>query len=89
MLTRSTSARTAAATATVFLPDCFCTWMLDAGLAVDAHELAALLGGVLDLGDVAQVDRHALARQHDEVADVLEALELALAADQDTSRRPE
>ena len=55
---------------------------LDARLAVDPHEVAALLGGVLHLGDVAQVDRHAVARQDDEIADVLEALELALAAEQ-------
>ena len=54
----------------------------DARLAVDAHELPAVLGGVDDLGDVAQVDRHAVARQHDEVADVVEVGELALAADQ-------
>ena len=31
-LTRSTSARTASATATVFLPDCFWTWICTPGL---------------------------------------------------------
>ena len=56
---------------------------LHARLAVDPHERAALLGGVLHLGDVAHVDRHALAGHDDEVPDVLEALELALAADQE------
>ena len=34
------------------------------------------------VGDVAHVDRHAVARQHDEVADVVEAGELARAAQQ-------
>ena len=54
----------------------------DARPAVDAHELAAVLGRVDDLGDVAQVDRHAVARHDDEVADVVEVGELALAAHQ-------
>ena len=56
---------------------------LDARLAVDAHERAPLLGGVLHLGDVAHVDRHALARHHHHVLDVLEALELTLGAEQE------
>ncbi len=54
----------------------------DGGTAVDAQELPAIFGGVVDVGDVAQVDRHAVTRQHDEVADVVEAGELPLAADQ-------
>ena len=82
-LTRSTSARTAAATGDGVLARLLLHLDLDAGLAVDPHERSGALGGVLDLGDVAQVDRHAVARHHDEVADVVEALELALAADEE------
>ena len=54
----------------------------DAGLAVDAREAAEVLGRVLHLGDVPQVDRHARAGHHDQVADLVEVLELPLAAHQ-------
>ena len=56
---------------------------LHARLAVDQHERPALLGGVLHFGDVAHVDGHGVPRHHDDVANVLEALELTLAADQE------
>jgi hypothetical protein len=52
------------------------------GPAVDPHDLAVILGGVPDLGDVAHVDRYALTRHHHEVPDVLQVAELALTADQ-------
>ncbi len=52
----------------------------DAGLAVDADDAADVLAAVADDRDVAHVDRHAGARQHDQVADLVQAGELARAA---------
>ena len=52
----------------------------DAGLAVDADDAADVLAAVAELGDVAHVDRHAGPGQDDQVADVVEAGELAGAA---------
>ena len=52
----------------------------DAGLAVDADDAADVLAAVADDGDVAHVDRHAGPRQHHQVADLVQAGELARAA---------
>jgi hypothetical protein len=54
----------------------------DAVDAVDAHERAAVFRGVGDLGDVAHVDRHALAGHHDDALDFLDVGELPGAAEQ-------
>ena len=54
----------------------------DARLAVDARERAEVLGRILDLRDVAHVDRHAGSRHDDQVTDLVQVLELALAADE-------
>src|SRR5205814_3344132 len=48
----------------------------------DFQELAAILGGVRDVGDVPQINGDVLPRHDDEVADVVDADELALAANQ-------
>ena len=53
-----------------------------AGPAVDAEERPDVFGRVVDFGDVAQVDRHAAAGHQHEVADLVQALELRLAAQQ-------
>ncbi len=57
-LMRSTSARTAVAIATVFLPDCLVTCIRTPGLPLIRMQRPDVLGRVLDLGDVPQVDRH-------------------------------
>ena len=54
----------------------------DARASVDSEELAAILRRIDDLCDVAHVDRHAVTGHDDEVADVVEARELALASDE-------
>ena len=56
---------------------------LHRALAVDAHELPTLFGAVVHIRDVAHVHRHALARHDDQIPDVLDALELSLAADEE------
>src|SRR5687767_4408164 len=56
---------------------------LDARLAVDPHERTAFLGGVEHIGDITQVNRHSLARENHQVADVVDTLELPLAAQQE------
>jgi hypothetical protein len=52
-------------------------------IAVDAREAAAVFGGVADLGDVAQVDRHAVLGHHDQVADFVDVRELSGTAEQE------
>ena len=58
----------------------------DARRAVDAGELAAILGGVADVGDVAHVDRDAVLGHHRQVADFVDVGELAGAAQQQHAR---
>ena len=53
-----------------------------ARLAVDAQQRADVFGGVLDVGHVADIDRHAVARHEHEIADFVEALKLRLIAEQ-------
>ena len=77
---RSTSARTSSAIADRVLARLLRDPQPDARLAVDAGEGAKVLGRVLDLGDVLQVDRHALACHHHQVADLVQVLELSLAS---------
>jgi len=48
----------------------------------DLQELAAVFRRVADVSDVLQEDVDAVAREDDEVADVVDVDELALAADQ-------
>jgi hypothetical protein len=56
----------------------------DGGQAVHAQNGPPVLGRIDDSGDVLDVDRHAVLRHHDEVADVVQARELALAAKQES-----
>jgi hypothetical protein len=53
-----------------------------AGAAVDPHQRARVLGGVLDLRDVAHVDRNVVPAEHDDVPDLLQVLELPLVPEQ-------
>ena len=53
-----------------------------AGLAVDPLERAQVLRRVADFGDVSQIDRHGAPRQYDQIANLVEVRELALAAEQ-------
>ena len=55
----------------------------DAVDAVDAHERAAVFGGVGHLRDVAHVDRHAVAGRDHDVLDLVDVGELAGAAQQE------
>ena len=54
----------------------------DAGFAVDAQQRANVFGGVLDVGDVAQINGHTVSRHEHEIADFVEVLELCLAPEQ-------
>ena len=81
-LMRSISAVTPSATCTVFVPDCFCTDSRTPGrpLMRSSDRTSSVVS--FDLGDVANIDGHAVARHQHEVADFVEALELRLAAQQ-------
>ena len=79
---RSISARTPSAICTVFVPDCFVTCRRTPGWPLMRRSDRTSSVESVDLGDVAQVDRHAAAGHHDEVADLVEVLELPLAAEQ-------
>ena len=82
-LIRSISARTPWAICTVFVPDCLVTCRRTPGLPLIRRTRPDVLGRVRDVGDVAQVDRHAGLGQDDEIPDLVEVLELALAAEQE------
>ena len=64
----------------MFVPDCFVMRSRTPGLPLMRVNAAEVLGRVLHLGDVPHVDGHALPGHHDQVADFVEVLELALAA---------
>ena len=81
-LMRSISALTPSATCTVLVPDCFCTDSRTPGRPLIAKQRADVFGRVLHLGDVADVNRHAIARHQNQIPDLVEALELRLAAEQ-------
>ena len=82
-LMRSISARTPWAICTVLVPDCLVTCMRTPGLPLMRRTERMSSVESLDVGDVLQVDRHAVLRQHDEVRDLIEVLELTLAAQQE------
>ena len=84
-LMRSSSARTACGHLHGVLARLFLHAHPDAGAAVDAGHRAAILGRVGDFGDVLQVHRDAGARHDDEVLDVVQAGELAGAAQQEAA----
>ena len=54
----------------------------DARAAVDAKQRTDVFRRVLHLGDVADVNRHAIARHQNQVPNLIEALELRLAPEQ-------
>ena len=60
----------------------------DARPAVDAEHGAVVFRRVDDFGDVLQVDRNAVLRQDDQVPDLIEVLELSLAAKQKSAVAP-